>query len=70
MTAPNTGKRRRLTLDGEHYYLIVTDGPDGAAVDITCPRENAPEHAKLRGILEAVTTCITDMLAEVAHANA
>lgn len=70
MSPPNHGIRRRLTLDGEHYYLIVTAGPDGAAVDITCPRENAPEHAKLRGILEAVTSSITEMLAEVDHADA
>lgn len=68
MTAPNTGKRRRVTIDGEYYYLIVTTGPDGAAVDITCPRENAPEHAKLRGILETITSNITEMLMEVGHA--
>lgn len=65
---PNTGKRRRVTIEGEHWYVIVTGGPDGPAVDITCPRENALEHAKLRGQLEMITGVINDMLTEAQHA--
>ena len=29
MTDEASGQRRRITVDGEHYYLIVTRGPDG-----------------------------------------
>ena len=65
MDAPNTGLRRRLTLDGEHYYIIVTNGPDGPVIDVTAPRENAPENGKLRQILENICTTINTMIAEV-----
>ena len=65
--APNVGLRRRITIDGEHYYLIVTDGPDGWTVDITAPRENAPENARLRGILESLCGAVSEMIAEVRH---
>lgn len=63
--SPNTGLRRRITVDGEHYYLIVTDGPDGLQLDVTAPRENAPENARLRGILETICGAATKMIAEV-----
>lgn len=66
---PNTGKRRRIEIDGENYYLIVTDGPDGFAVDITCPRENAPENIRMRRAVEVITCNINEMLAEVRHAT-
>lgn len=68
MTAPNLGKRRRVTIDGEHYYVIVTNGPDGWQVDCTCPRENAPENGKLRGAIEKICAAINGLSAEVAHA--
>lgn len=67
---PNTGKRRRLTLEGENYYLIVTVGPDGPAVDITCPRENAPENMRMRCIVEAITAGINEIFAEIGGENA
>lgn len=63
----NTGQRRRMTIDGEHYYLIVTNGPDGWRIDITAPRENAPENARLRGILESLCGAVSEMIAEVRH---
>lgn len=65
---PNIGKRRRIKIDGENYYLIVTDGPDGPAVDITCPRENAPENVRMRHAVETITNNINEMLAEARHA--
>lgn len=65
MTEPNTGLRRRLTIDGEHYYLIVTDGPDGLRLDATAPRENAPDNLRLRGILDTICAAATEMIAEV-----
>lgn len=68
--SPNTGKRRRLTLEGEHYYLIVTVGPDGPAVDITCPRENAPENVRMCRIVESITAGINEIFAEIGGANA
>lgn len=67
MNAPNTGLRRRITVDGEHYYLIVTDGPDGLWLDCTAPRENAPENARMRAILEGICDAATEMIAEVRH---
>lgn len=67
---PNLGKRRRLKLEGENYYLIVTVGPDGPAVDITCPRENAPENVRMRRIVESITAGINDIFAEIGGANA
>lgn len=70
MTAPNLGRRRRVTIEGEHWYLIVSRGPDGVCVDITCPRENAPEHAKLRAIMETVCANLNPLLTEVCDANA
>lgn len=67
---PNTGKRRRIPVEGESWYLIVTIGPEGPAVDITCPRENAPENARMRGFMENITRNINELFAEVAHGNA
>lgn len=67
MNAPNIGLRRRMTLDNEHYYIIVTNGPDGLVVDVTAPRENAPENAHMRQILENICTNINSMIAEVQH---
>lgn len=64
--AHNIGKRRRLTIDEENYYLVVTDGADGWQIDITCPRENAPENMKLRGILEKICAAVNELSAEVA----
>lgn len=62
---PNVGLRRRVRIEGEHYYLVVTRGPDGYAVDVTCPRENAPDNTRVRGIVETLTAHINHLLAEV-----
>lgn len=56
------GYRHRLQIGGENYYLIVDRGPDGPCINITCPRENAPENAQMRQILERVCVAATAML--------
>ena len=57
-----TGQRKRLTISGEHYYLIVTHGENGPHVCATCPRENAPEQREIRAVLETVCETITEMM--------
>ena len=66
---PNVGLRRRIGIEGENYYLVVTRGPDGYAVDVTCPRENAPDNRRVRGIVETLTEHINHMLTEVHNAG-
>lgn len=63
--APNTGIGRRLTLDGERWFIVVTDGPDGLAVDATIPGEDAPENTRTRRMVETICANINDMIAEV-----
>lgn len=70
MSPPNIAKRSRISIDGENWYLIVSIGPEGPAVDITCPRENAPENARMRGFMENITRNINELFAELSHANA
>ena len=65
MPKPNVGKRRRINIEGENYYLIVTNGDDGPSVDITCPRENSPENIRMRTISETITTNVNEMLSEI-----
>lgn len=48
MTDEASGQRRRITVDGEHYYLIVT-----------CARENAPERAATRRIVDQICEAAT-----------
>lgn len=62
---PNVGLRRRISIEGESYYLVVTWGPDGYAVDVTCPRKNAPDNRRVRCIVETLTAHINHMLTEV-----
>ena len=51
-TLAGSGQRRRIEIDGEHYYIILTWDDGAASIDITCPRENAPENTHLRAVLE------------------
>ena len=69
MSPPNIAKRSRISIDGESWYLIVSIGPDGPSVDITCPRENAPENARMRGFMEGLTRNINELFTELSHAN-
>ncbi|MGI6655276.1 MAG: hypothetical protein ACOX5Z_00290 [Desulfobulbus sp.] len=57
-----TGRRKRLVIDGENYYLVVTSGPDGPHVCCTCPRENAPDNLRMRAAVDALCIEITSML--------
>lgn len=69
MTEPNTGKRRKITLEGERFYLTVTDGPDGPSVEVTCAHD-VPPHSRTWRIAEAICVGINELFAEVAHGNA
>lgn len=59
MTDEASGQRRRITVDGEHYYLIVTRGPDGWHICATCARENALERAATRRIVDQICEAAT-----------
>lgn len=59
-----TGTRRRISINGENYYLIVTRGEHGPHICVTCPRENAPENRRIRGALEGLCDEITKDLRE------
>ena len=61
-TLAGSGQRRRIEIDGEHYYIIVTRGDNGPHVCATCPRENAPERREMRAVLETVCNTITEMM--------
>ena len=62
-TLAGSGQRRRIEIDGEHYYIILTRSDDGSVnIDTTCPRENAPENTHLRAVLETVCETITEMM--------
>ena len=61
-TLAGSGQRRRIEIDGEHYYIILTWDDGAASIDITCPRENAPDNAKMRAVLETVCSTITEMM--------
>lgn len=61
-TLAGSGQRRRIEIDGEHYYIILTWDDGAASIDITCPRENAPDNAKMRAVLETVCNTITEMI--------
>lgn len=58
MEADGLGYRGRVIIDGENYYITVTDGDEGFRVTITCPRENSPENTKLRTMMEQISTNI------------
>lgn len=60
MSPPNLGSRRKLTLEGERYYLTVTNGPDGPAVELTCAHD-VPPHSRTRKIAETLCGTINDM---------
>lgn len=61
-TLAGTGQRRRISIGGENYYIVVTLGDAGPHVCATCPRENAPEQREVRAVLEQVCETITEML--------
>jgi len=48
-------KRRQVTIDGEHFYLII--GRD--FVHATEPHENRPENQKTRQLVDTICEIIT-----------
>ena len=61
-TLAGTGQRRRISIGGENYYIVVTLGDAGPHVCATCPRENAPERREIRAVVERMCKAITEML--------
>ena len=65
--APNTGKRRKIAIEGERYYLLVTAGGDGWTVEISAAHD-VPPHSRTRRIIETLVENINDMICEVRDA--
>jgi len=58
-----TGKRRRVTIAGEHFYFIATIGDDNwIHLTATVPDENKRETAKIRAAVEATCKELTKMV--------
>jgi len=51
-------KRRRLTIGGENFYLVVGK----RFIDATVPHENRPENRELRKIMDTVCAEATELL--------
>lgn len=56
------GIRKRVSIDGESLYIIVTHGEEGPHICCTCPRENAPENMRLRTVTDAICSTVTEMM--------
>ena len=67
MTAPNLGKRRRIEIEGERYYLLVTKGGDGWTVEISAGHD-VPPHSRTRQAIEALVEEINQTIQEVRDA--
>lgn len=64
---PNTGQRRRIEIEGERYYLLVTQGADGWTVEISADSD-VPPHSRTRRVIETLVLTINETIREVAHA--
>lgn len=60
---PNVGKRRRVNIEGEYYYLVCSNGADGPAVDITADCD-VPIYSKTKRIVETLCNRINDLFEE------
>ena len=47
--------RTRFTVAGENYYLVTGE----TFVDVTCPRENAPDRRGVAEAMDAICRVIT-----------
>jgi len=50
--------RRKMVIDGEHFYLVVGK----TFIQCVVPRENSPEQSKLRDTIETMCTHVTELL--------
>ena len=62
-SSPNVGKRRRISIEGEDYYLVCSNGTDGPAVDITADCD-VPPYSKTKRIVETLCAHINDLFEE------
>jgi len=53
-----TGKRRRVEINGENYYLLLSDNH----IDITVPFENRPENVETRVLLNTLCKEISKLM--------
>ena len=58
MEYQGSGKRRKETIDGENYYILLTD----THLDITTPFENRPENIKQRVIINHLCKSISKLM--------
>ena len=49
--------RKRISIEGEHFYLII----GRTFLDVTVPRENAPDQSKVRAILEQICNAVSEV---------
>ena len=54
MHEPESGKRIRISLFGENYYLTATRGVDGFDFIATVPRENDPAMSRERMAIDTI----------------
>lgn len=64
---PNIGKRRRIEIEGERYYLLVTQGGDGWTVEISAAHD-VPPHSRTRRAIESLVEEINHTIREVRDA--
>lgn len=67
MTPPNLGKRRKISIEGERYYLLVTQGGDGWTVEISAAHD-VPPHSRTRRAIESLVEEINHTIREVRDA--
>ncbi len=62
ITPEGTGARKRITIAGEHYYLIATMGDTGKlACLVTVPDQNKPTGQARRETAEIICEELTAM---------
>ena len=54
-------KRKVIEIRGENFYLVVGQ----RRVDVTVPRENAPDQSEVREVSESLCAEITELLEEL-----
>lgn len=59
------GKRKRISIFGENYYITVTRAIDGIDFTPTVPRENDPAMSRERLAIETICTELSEMTREV-----
>lgn len=69
LSRPNLGKRRKISIEGERYYLLVTQGGDGWTVEISAAHD-VPPHSKTRRIVETLVEAVNGLVREARDASA